>query len=61
MSKRAVTAVLTKQDFLDVLYSAGKLQQEEKINQILQFNLFKNVSKGRIKVNYRLFFDNKTQ
>ena len=61
MGERAVTAVLTKENFKRVLFDRERQKIDAKIAQILQFDLFHNITKRRLKNLYRLFFDQKTQ
>lgn len=61
MSKKVITAVLTKNDFRRILQERERQHIDQKINTIVRFDLFKNVAKRRLKNIYRFFYDAKTQ
>ena len=57
MSSKVITAVLTKSDFNRVLLEREKQHIDMKLNQILMFDLFKDVPKRRLKNVYRFFYN----
>ena len=61
MSDKVITAVLLKNDYNRVLLEREKQHIDMKLNQIIMFDLFKNVAKRRLKNVYRFFYNQKTQ
>ena len=51
----------TKNDFLRVLFEQERLKTEIRLGQICQFELFKLVSKRKLKDKYRFFFNPETR
>ena len=59
MTEHASTAVLTKNDFRRVLLERERQRVDHKIAQILKFDLFRYMTKRRLKNIYRIFFNPK--
>ena len=57
MSDKVITAVLLKNDYNRVLLEREKQHIDMKLNQIIMFDLFKNVAKRRLKNVYRFFYN----
>ena len=52
---------MTKNDYKRVLFEHERTKIENKISFISQFEMFKSVSKRKMKNTYRLFYDPKTE
>lgn len=61
LSDNVIAAVLTKSDFQRVLIEQERSRIDSKINLIHNFELFKSVTKRRLKTFYRLFFNKSTE
>ena len=61
MSDRAITAILTKNDFNRVMADRLRQAEELKVAEIQKFDLFKDVAKMRLKNFCLLFFHKRTQ
>ena len=61
LSENVIAAVLTKNDFRRVLIEQERIKIDSKINLIHNFELFKSVTKRRLKNFYRLFYDKSTE
>ena len=55
-SEKLVAAILTKDDYLMVLGESEKRKIDEKVRLIQQFDMFKAISRHKLKNIYRFFF-----
>ena len=60
MTERVITAVLTKEDYQNVLAERDVHIRDIKVAKIKQFDLFKNIGKKKLEQSYRLFYHHKT-
>ena len=60
MSEKVRTAELTKKDFDKVLAERQRQHIDNKISQIITFDLFKGVAKRRLRNTFQFFFNSKT-
>ena len=61
LGDKAITAQLTKNDFQRVLFEQERIKTELKIGNIAQFDLFKSVSRHKLRHTFRLFYDAQTE